>query len=79
LSALKEVSYTLEQSEGESTVLKASLTRIQNYSQELNGYCSKLEQENQRLTRNNTRLKIGWGITGGTSGVLVVILLLILL
>jgi hypothetical protein len=47
-------------------------------SPELSSYCSKLEQENTRLKSNNRGLKIGLGISGGTVGVLLAVLLHVL-
>jgi len=69
----------LEQSETDLTELKASLSRIRTYSEELNEYCLALEQENKALINKNRGLKIWLGISSGAAGTLLVALLIMIL
>jgi septal ring factor EnvC (AmiA/AmiB activator) len=70
---------SLEQSGPELTELKAALSRIRTYSDELNKYCLELEQEIKDLKSKNRGLKIGLGTSSGVAGALAVVLLIVLL
>jgi len=76
---LRQALNFLEQSEADLTELKASLSRIRTYSEELNEYCLTLEQENKALNKKNKGLKIGLGISSGAAGALLVALLILIL
>jgi hypothetical protein len=78
-AALLQALNSLEQSETDLTELKASLSRIQGYSEELNAYCLTLEKENAGLKTENRRLKTWLGISSGSAGALVIVLLILLL
>jgi capsule polysaccharide export protein KpsE/RkpR len=78
-AALLRALSSLGQSETDLTELKASLSRIRSYSDELNAYCLTLEQENAALRTENRRLKIGLGISSGSAGALVIVLIILLL
>ena len=76
---LRQALNSLEQSETGLTELKASLTRIRSYSDELNAYCLTLEQENAGLQTKNRGLKIGIGISSGAAGAMIIALLILFL
>jgi septal ring factor EnvC (AmiA/AmiB activator) len=78
-AALLQALNSLEQSETDLTELKASLSRIQGYSEELNAYCLTLEQENAGLRTENRRLKTWLGVSSGSAGALIIVLLILLL
>jgi len=78
-SALKEALNSLELSEEDLTELRTSLTKIRTYLDELNEYCKTLESENRRIKKENSGLKIGMGITGGTTAVMLIVFLIIFL
>jgi septal ring factor EnvC (AmiA/AmiB activator) len=76
---LQQALNSLEQSETDLAELKASLSRIRTYSDELNKYCLTLEQENAALKNKNMGLKIGLGISSGAAVTLIAVLLILLL
>jgi uncharacterized protein HemX len=76
---LRQALNFLEQSETDLTELKAALSRIQSYSDELNAYCLTLEQENAWLLTENRGLKIGLGISFGAAGAMIIVLLILFL
>jgi len=67
----------LELSRMELTELRNSLSRIRTYSDELNEYCLRLEQENKSLKSKNKGLKIGIGASSGIAGILLIALLIL--
>jgi hypothetical protein len=73
---LKEALNGLELSEAASKELNASLSKIRDYSEMLNGYCLTLEKENAGLKRSKAAWKAGCAGTGGAF--LIVLLILVL-
>jgi chromosome segregation ATPase len=78
-AALLQALNSLEQSGTDLTELETSLSRIWDYSEELNAYCLTLERENAVIRTENRRLKTWLGISSGSAGVLAVVLIVILL
>jgi chromosome segregation ATPase len=76
---LKKALNSLELSEGDLTELRASLSRIRTYLDGLNEYCKALESENISLKSKNNGLKIGIGISGGATAVMLIVLLIMFL
>ena len=76
---LRQALNFLELSGTDLTELKAALSRIQSYSDELNAYCLTLEKENAGLLSKNRGLKIGLGISSGAAGAMIIVLLILLL
>jgi uncharacterized membrane protein YtjA (UPF0391 family) len=77
-AGLREALGSMELSEADLTELKASLSRIRTYSEELNKYCGTLENEINRLRKINNNLKIGIGITGGAAGILTILFVILM-